>query len=124
MTLPAAGASQYTSTDASSRRSRRCPVARPAVFLLFAASLLLFSTGSPAAPLETVPPKAEPKKGDGFSGRTKEGKARLLKEFGGSPEGEEAVMLGLAWLTQMQKQDGHWAYEAGGHTKDYAAATG
>ncbi len=32
-------------------------------------------------------------------------------------------MLGLAWLTQMQKQDGNWVYEAG-NTGDKAAATG
>ena len=75
-------------------------------------------------PRWTPIPKVDPKKADGFSGRLKEGKARLLKEFGGSPEGEEAVMLGLAWLTQTQKQDGSWAFDSGGHPGDYAAATG
>jgi hypothetical protein len=97
-------------------------VTRRAAFLLFAASLLLFSAGSVAAPPD-APPKADPKKSGGFEGRTKEGKARLLKEFGGSEEGEEAVMLGLAWLTQMQKQAGNWQYDSG-HVTDHAAATG
>jgi hypothetical protein len=32
-------------------------------------------------------------------------------------------MLGLAWLTQVQKRDGNWAYDAG-HPNDRAAATG
>jgi hypothetical protein len=98
-------------------------VTRSALFALFAASLLGFSTGSPAAPVDP-PAKGDPKKPDGFEGRTKEGKARLLKEFGGSPEGEEAVMLGLAWLTQMQKSDGSWAYDFGPYANDRAAATG
>jgi hypothetical protein len=97
-------------------------VTRPAVFLLFAAPLLLFATGSPAAPYDPVP-KTDPKKPTGFEGRTKEGKARLLKEFGGSEEGEEAVMLGLAWLTQMQKKGGNWVYDAGA-VNEHAAATG
>ncbi len=95
---------------------------RPAVLLAFAASLLAFSTGTEAAPTDPAPPAAE-KKGDPFAGRTRAGKARLLKEFGGSPEGEEAVMLGLAWLAQVQKKDGNWQYD-GGHTNDLAAATG
>jgi hypothetical protein len=95
---------------------------RRAVFVLLAATLLMFSAGGMSVSADP-PPKVEPKKGDGFSGRTKEGKAKLLREFGGSDEGEEAVMLGLAWLTQAQKQGGHWQYEAG-HPSDHAAATG
>jgi hypothetical protein len=100
-------------------------VTRAAVLLVFAVSLLAFSAESDAVradPLPVVPPKIEPKKG-GFEGRTKEGKARLLKEFGGSIEGEEAVMLGLAWLVQVQKKEGNWQYDQG-HTTDLAAATG
>lgn len=97
---------------------------RAAVLVLFAGSLLAFSAGSDAAPADpAVPPKGEPKKG-GFEGRTKEGKARLLKEFGGSVEGEEAVMLGLAWLVQVQKPAGNWEYDGGPHRNDHAAATG
>ncbi len=48
---------------------------------------------------------------------------RLLKDFGGSAESEEAVMLGLAWLTQQQKQDGGWVYD-GNRAADTAPATG
>jgi hypothetical protein len=55
--------------------------------------------------------------------RTKAGKARLLKEFGGSEESEEAVMLGLAWLTQAQQPDGGFVYDRG-RTADTAPATG
>ena len=95
---------------------------RLAVFMLFAPSLLLFSTASPT-PLADPPGKADSKTPDAFSGRTKDGRARLLKEFGGSAEGEEAVMLGLAWLTQMQKQGGNWVYDTG-MVNDHAAATG
>lgn len=95
---------------------------RAAVLLVFAASLLGFSTGTDAAPADPAPAK-DGKRDDAFSGRTKAGKARLLKEFGGSPEGEEAVMFGLAWLVQMQKTDGNWQYD-GGHPGDLAAATG
>lgn len=94
---------------------------RRVVFLLLASSLLGFA-GSMTVHADP-PAKSEAKKGDGFSGRTKEGKARLLKEFGGSEEGEEAVMLGLAWLTQMQKKDGNWECDRG-VTNDHAVATG
>jgi hypothetical protein len=99
-------------------------VTRAAVLLVFAVSLLAFSAGSDDLRAQpAAPPKADPKKG-GFEGRTKEGKARLLKEFGGSVEGEEAVMLGLAWLVQVQKQAGNWEYDGGHHRTDHAAATG
>lgn len=59
----------------------------------------------------------------GFAGRTGLGKARLLKEFGGTEASEEAVMLGLAWLTQMQKKDGSWVFD-GKMPGETAAATG
>jgi hypothetical protein len=99
-------------------------VTRAIVFLVFGLSLLAFSTESRVESADpVVPPKVEAKKGDGFSGRTKEGKKRLLKEFGGSEEGEEAVMLGLAWLAQVQKPQGNWQYDSG-QTGDLAAATG
>ena len=35
----------------------------------------------------------------------------------GSEQSEEAVMLGLAWLTQMQKKEGNWEYDAGGQSR-------
>lgn len=97
---------------------------RPVALALLFAPLALLSTGSPDAPAQ--PPtttKAEPKKDGAFGGRTKAGKKQLLKDFGGSEEGEEAVMLGLAWLTQTQMKDGGWVYD-GGRAADTAPATG
>lgn len=93
---------------------------RPASLALLAALLVSVSSGSPAAPA-VQPPKADATKGK--IDRTGATKKRLLKEFGGSEESEEAVMLGLAWLTQMQKPGGHWEFD-GGHHPDHAAATG
>jgi hypothetical protein len=69
---------------------------------------------------ETKGERKEEKVGIDRSGATRK---RLLKDFGGSEESEEAVMLGLAWLTQMQKQDGNWEFDQG-YTSDHAAATG
>lgn len=62
----------------------------------------------------------------GFGGRTGAGKARLLKEFGGSEASEEAVMLGLAWLTQTQQPDGSWkfVYSGSDPTIDIVLSTG
>ena len=93
---------------------------RPTVFLLLAVPLLLIAGGALGAPADPGA-KDDPKKG-GID-RTGATKKRLLKEFGGSEESEEAVMLGLAWLTQTQKQDGNWVYDAG-KMDDKAAATG
>src|SRR5262249_33187168 len=53
-----------------------------------------------------------------------EGKKKLLKDFGGSMESEEAVMLGLAWLTQVQKQDGSWDFDLEKTKHETPAATG
>ncbi|MCI0704184.1 MAG: terpene cyclase/mutase family protein [Planctomycetia bacterium] len=93
---------------------------RSAVFLLLA-GLLVLTAGSPHLPAALAdPPAKEEKKGIDRTGATKK---RLLKEFGGSEESEEAVMLGLAWLTQMQKKEGNWVYDIG-VTNDKAAATG
>jgi hypothetical protein len=89
-------------------------------FSLLALSLITFAGGSPVA---ADPPKDAPKLTDGFAGRTKAGKAKLLKEFGGSPEGEEAVMLGLAWLTQAQKPEGHWTYDGTGNRSEFHPAS-
>lgn len=107
---------------------------RATVLAVFAASLLGFCTSTDTAsadPASTPPGK----QGDPFSGRTKAGKKRLLEEFGGSREGEEAVMLGLAWLAQKQKKEGNWVYEGESHVaggppghlhfeSEHAAATG
>jgi hypothetical protein len=92
--------------------------------VLFLAALLIAASADSVANSDEPAPRERPKKPTGFEGRTREGKARLLQEFGGSEEGEEAVMLGLAWLTQMQKQGGNWEYDGGPHRGDHAAATG
>ncbi len=94
---------------------------RPLALMLLFAPIAFLSTGTPVAPAQAPDPaKVEPKKG---IDRTTATRKRLLKDFGGSEEGEEAVMLGLAWLTQMQKEDGHWVYD-GGRAADTAPATG
>ncbi len=93
---------------------------RRTMLLLLAVPLLFLSSGAVGTPADP-PAKDEAKKG-GID-RTGVTKKRLLKEFGGSAESEEAVMLGLAWLTQMQKQDGSWVYDTG-RTGETAAATG
>ncbi len=95
------------------------------VAFLLTIGLTVLMSSSTAAPHDP-PTKGDAKKVDGFAGRTKEGKSRLLKEFGGSPEGEEAVMLGLAWLTQMQKSKGNWEYDTriAPLAADHAAASG
>jgi hypothetical protein len=78
------------------------------------------------APVERTAVGADdpPKKDEpgGFGGRAGKEKARLLKEFGGSEASEEAVMLGLAWLTQKQQKDGSWVYD-GSMPGETSAAT-
>jgi len=99
-------------------------VLRSLTLLLLFTPLALLSTGTTHAPAQAPSStKIEPKKDGAFGGRTKAGKKQLLKDFGGSEEGEEAVMLGLAWLTQMQKPDGGWVYD-GNRAADTAPATG
>jgi hypothetical protein len=97
-------------------------VSRFVALLVLATSVFLLSSDSEPAAAQAPGPKEEPKK-DAFGGRTKKGRKQLLKDFGGSEESEEAVMLGLAWLTQAQNQDGGWVYDAG-RTQDTAPATG
>ena len=94
---------------------------RPAILdSLFAGAAALTAAVPNAQAQAPAAPKVEPKKGIDRSGATRK---RLLKDFGGSEEGEEAVMLGLAWLTQVQKPDGGWVYDQG-RTADTAPATG
>ncbi|MBA4189113.1 MAG: hypothetical protein C0467_14035 [Planctomycetaceae bacterium] len=94
---------------------------RPIALALLFTPIALFTAGTHTAPAQ-VPDttKVEPKKG---IDRTAATRKRLLKDFGGSEEGEEAVMLGLAWLTQTQKPDGGWVYD-GSKSHDTAPATG
>jgi hypothetical protein len=78
------------------------------------------ATGAPVDPPKKEDPVKDP---SGFGGRTGKEKARLLKEFGGSEASEEAVMLGLAWLTQKQNKDGSWTFD-GAMPNETSAATG
>jgi hypothetical protein len=92
---------------------------RPVTFLL--AAVLVASAGS-SAPADPPAKKEDEKKGIDRTGATRK---RLLKDFGGSEQSEEAVMLGLAWLTQTQKPAGNWEFDGNAaHKNETAAATG
>ena len=93
----------------------------PLLVLVLASGVHSRSEAVIAAPDD--PPKKDMGGKEGFGGRVGKEKARLLKEFGGSEASEEAVMLGLAWLTQMQKKDGSWIYD-GSSSGEKSAATG
>lgn len=45
-----------------------------------------------------------------FAGRTESGRTRLLKASGGSDASERAVVLGLQWLSTIQREDGSWDF--------------
>ena len=92
---------------------------RPVAFLLAA---VLVASASSSAPADPPAKKEDDKKGIDRTGATRK---RLLKDFGGSEQSEEAVMLGLAWLTQMQKPTGNWEFDGNAaHKNETAAATG
>src|SRR5688572_466299 len=101
---------------------------RAVPFLLAAVLIVGLEPTGPRAAVSQEP-KVEPvkdgKKDDKKGGFDRSGatRKRLLKDFGGSEESEEAVMLGLAWLTQTQNADGSWSFDQG-HPRDKAAATG
>ncbi len=66
--------------------------------------------------------------GAALSGRTPGSKAALLKAFGGTVETENAVLLGLQWLSKQQnKKDGGWSlkgpYGEGSTAENREAAT-
>jgi len=46
----------------------------------------------------------------GLQGRSGETKTRLLHQRGGTPESEQAVSRGLAWLAAHQRDDGSWRF--------------
>jgi len=58
-----------------------------------------------------------------YAGRSGLAKEKLLKQYGGGKETEEAVALGLAWLARQQKSDGSWEFD-GSHKANRIAATG
>lgn len=103
----------------------RFPFIHLILFSLLLAGSVSSASKSPLVRLDDPPKKGEAAKSEpmGFDGRVGAGKKRLLKEFGGTEASEEAVMLGLAWLTQMQQKDGSWVYD-GAMSGETAAATG
>jgi hypothetical protein len=55
-------------------------------------------------------PVADKERGGGFEGRTQAARARLVGQRGGTPESEDAVARGLAWLAAHQREDGSWRF--------------
>jgi hypothetical protein len=57
-----------------------------------------------------------------LTGREEHMKEVLLREYGGNPDSETAVALGLAWLAKNQQKDGGWSltgpYRSGAVTRD------
>lgn len=84
---------------------------------------------SGSEPAELPPLSLEPSDEIGalLSGRTGSLKAALLAKYGGTPETENAVHLGLEWLKRNQHSDGGWSlvgpYDDGCYTENRAAAT-
>lgn len=62
-----------------------------------------------------------------FSGRTGAMKQALLAKFGGTPETQDAVKLGLEWLKRNQNKRGYWSmkgpYGDGNFSENQASAT-
>ena len=62
-----------------------------------------------------------------FNGRTGAMKKALMAIYGGTPETENAVNLGLEWLAKNQRRDGSWSlrgpYGDGGPSENQTAAT-
>ena len=62
-----------------------------------------------------------------FSGRSGAMKEALLSIYGGTPETEDAVALGLAWLAKQQHRNGSWSmrgpYSDGAISENKPAAT-
>ncbi|MCC9601547.1 terpene cyclase/mutase family protein [Stieleria sp. JC731] len=62
-----------------------------------------------------------------FGGRTGAMRAALLAMYGGTPETQEAVKLGLAWLKRQQTRYGYWRldgpYANGASSENRCAAT-
>ncbi|NND98204.1 MAG: terpene cyclase/mutase family protein [Pirellulaceae bacterium] len=62
-----------------------------------------------------------------FNGRSGAMKKALLSIYGGTPQTEEAVSLGLQWLKRNQQRNGSWSmrgpFDDGGITENRTAAT-
>lgn len=61
-----------------------------------------------------------------LAGREEGTKKMLLGKYGGNPDSETAVALGLAWLARNQRKDGSWSltgpYRSGAVTRDIPEA--
>ena len=59
----------------------------------------------------SAPNPINPSNNPGFAltGRGEQNRQGLLKRFGGTPETEDAVELGLKWLARNQQRDGSWS---------------
>lgn len=64
----------------------------------------------PAQPIEWLPSPDAPT-GGGLAGRSREARARLVRDAGGTPGSEAAVERGLRWLAAYQRPDGSWNFD-------------
>jgi hypothetical protein len=83
----------------------------------------LNKTLSPVEALTSLPTGIK----DGLVGRSGALKGALLSKFGGNAETENAVEMGLKWLSKNQMSDGSWSltgpYRDGGANENRTAAT-
>ncbi|MDB5351142.1 MAG: hypothetical protein JWN86_2389 [Planctomycetota bacterium] len=52
-----------------------------------------------------------------FSGRSAEGRAKMVRREGGTVESEKAVELGLDWIARHQRPDGAWSLDTNPYCK-------
>ena len=64
----------------------------------------------PSQPIEWFPAPDAPT-GGGLAGRSREARARLVRDAGGTPGSEAAVERGLRWLAAYQRPDGSWNFD-------------
>jgi hypothetical protein len=61
--------------------------------------------------------------GEVLSGRRPDTRDELVEKFGGTPQSETAVKMGLTWLQRQQKADGHWELQVEGDKIDVNVKT-
>lgn len=78
-------------------------------------------------PVETGPGPIQVESAPMFSGRSGAMKQALMAMYGGTPETQDAVAMGLAWLKRNQESQGSWSmrgpYSDGMHQENRIAAT-
>ncbi len=78
-------------------------------------------------PVETGPGQVKIESAPMFSGRSGAMKQALMAMYGGTPETQDAVAMGLAWLKRNQESQGSWSmrgpYSDGMHLENRIAAT-